>query len=339
LAGHSRSLRLAFAGTPAFAVAALDALHAAGFLVAGVFTQADRPAGRGLGLQPSAVKKRALALGIPVLQPLTFKAADAAAALAGLDVDAFIVVAYGLILPAAVLGIPRLGSFNIHASLLPRWRGAAPIQRAILAGDAVTGVTIMRMEAGLDTGPMLGVRAEPILAEDTALSLHDRLSVLGGELLVSVLADLSAGPVPERAQPASGVTYAAKIDKAEARIDWREDAASLARKIRAFYPSPIAETSFRGLQLRIHEAQPSEPAAPVTGDGVAPAAAQAAALVQCPSPPPPGTVLGLVADGIAVACGQGVLYVKRLQLPGRKTVAAREFANAQPLSGARFGNE
>ncbi len=327
MAGHSRSLRLAFAGTPAFAVAALDALQSAGFLVAGVFTQADRPAGRGLGLQPSPFKKRAVELGIPVLQPLTFKAPDAADALAALGVDAFIVVAYGLILPAAVLGIPRLGSFNIHASLLPRWRGAAPIQRAILAGDAATGVTIMRMEAGLDTGPVLGVRAEPILAEDTALSLHDRLSVLGGELIVSVLADLSVGPVPERAQPAEGVTYAAKIDKAEARLDWREDAASLARKIRAFNPWPIAETRFRGVQLRIHEARPTPPPAP------------AAAHAPDASAAPPGTVLGLVADAIAVACGQGVLYVKRLQLPGRKAVTAREFANAQPLSGALFGGE
>jgi methionyl-tRNA formyltransferase len=323
LAGHSRSLRLAFAGTPAFAVAALDALHSAGFLVAGAFTQADRPAGRGLGLQPSPVKKRAVELGIPVLQPLTFKAPDAADALAALGVDAFIVVAYGLILPAAVLGIPRLGSFNIHASLLPRWRGAAPIQRAILAGDAATGVTIMRMEAGLDTGPMLRARAVPILAEDTALTLHDRLGVLGGELIVSVLADLSVGAVQEQSQPASGVTYAAKIDKAEARIDWRDDAASLARKIRAFNPWPIAETRFRGQQLRIHEAQPAPPSA------LAPDAASA----------PPGTVLGLVADAIAVACGQGVLYVRRLQLPGRKAVAAREFANAQPLGGAQFGSE
>lgn len=327
MAGHSRSLRLAFAGTPAFAVAALDALHSAGFLVAGAFTQADRPAGRGLGLQPSPVKQRAVELGIPVLQPLTFKAAEASDALAALGVDAFIVVAYGLILPAAVLGIPRLGSFNIHASLLPRWRGAAPIQRAILAGDAATGVTIMRMEAGLDTGPMLKARAVPILAEDNAQTLHDRLSVLGGELIVSVLADLSVGPVPERAQPADGVTYAAKIDKAEARIDWREDAASLARKIRAFNPWPIAETRFRGLQLRIHVAEPAP--------GDAPAAVQA----PVPSSAPPGTVLGLVGDAIAVACGQGLLYVKRLQLPGRKAVAAREFANAQSLSGAQFGGE
>jgi len=317
LAGHSRSLRLAFAGTPAFAVAALDALHSAGFLVAGAFTQADRPAGRGLGLQPSPVKKRAVELGIPVLQPLTFKAPDAADALAALGVDAFIVVAYGLILPAAVLGIPRLGSFNIHASLLPRWRGAAPIQRAILAGDAATGVTIMRMEAGLDTGPVLGVRAEPILAEDTALSLHDRLSVLGGELIVSVLADLSVGPVPERAQPAEGVTYAAKIDKAEARLDWREDAASLARKIRAFNPWPIAETRLHGTQLRIWDAEPAPRDAPAAGAE-------------------PGLILAASDAGIDVACGRGALRILKLQLAGRKALCAREFINAQKLDGARF---
>jgi len=329
LAGQSRSLRLAFAGTPAFAVGALDALHAAGFDIAGVFTQADRPAGRGQSLYHGPVKKRALELGIPVLQPLSFKEPGAAEALRTLAVDAFVVVAYGLILPAAALGIPRLGSFNIHASLLPRWRGAAPIQRAILAGDAETGVTIMRMEAGLDTGPMLESRAVPILPHDTAATLHDRLSVLGGELIVSVLADLSAGAVPERAQPTNGVTYAAKIDKAEARIDWREDAASLDRKIRAFNPWPIAETRFRGLQLRIHEAQPASagtPPSPMDAES----APKASSL--------PGTVLGLLADGIGVVCGQGVLSIKRLQLPGRKPVDAREFANGQSLPGVRFGD-
>ncbi len=323
MTGQSRSLRLAFAGTPDFAVRALDALHRAGFEIAGVFTQADRPAGRGQSLQPGPVKKRAIELGIPVLQPLSFKEPGAADALRRLRVDAFIVAAYGLILPAAVLGIPRLGSFNIHASLLPRWRGAAPIQRAILAGDAATGVTIMRMEPGLDTGPMLGVRAVPILATDTAGTLHERLSELGAELIVSALADLGAGRATERAQPASGVTYAAKIDKAEARIDWRDDAASVDRKIRAFNPWPIAETRFRGLQLRIHEAQAAAP----PGEAQEPSTAQ------------PGTVLGLVADRLAVACGRGVLYVERLQLPGRKPVHAREFANAQPLRGAQFGNE
>ncbi len=329
MAGQSRSLRLAFAGTPVFAVSALDALHAAGFDIAGVFTQADRPAGRGQSLQQGPVKKRALELGIPVLQPTSFKEPGAADALRELSVDAFVVVAYGLILPAAALGIPRLGSFNIHASLLPRWRGAAPIQRAILAGDAETGVTIMRMEAGLDTGPMLRARAIPIRPDDTAASLHDRLSELGGELIVSVLTDLGAGPVPERAQPTSGVTYAAKIDKAEARIDWRQDAASLDRKVRAFNPWPVAETRLRGLQLRIHEAQPASAGAlpPPMGTPWGTGA-----------PPAPGTVLGLFADGIAVACGQGVLCIKRLQLPGRKPVDAREFANAQPLHGVQLGD-
>jgi len=312
-------------------------LHGAGFALAAVFTQADRPAGRGRSLQPSAVKKRAMELGIPVLQPASFKTAEAYDSLRGLAVDAFVVAAYGLILPAAVLGIPRLGCFNIHASLLPRWRGAAPIQRAILAGDAATGITIMRMEPGLDTGPMLAARATPISPKDTAQTLHDRLSVLGGELIVAVLADLGAGPVPERPQPTSGVSYAAKIDKAEARIDWREDAENLGRKIRAFNPWPIAETRFRGRQLRIHEAE----TAPQIAAASAPAApaALAAALAQEPSPSPPGTVLGLVAEGVSVACGRGVLTLKRLQLPGRKVVDARELANAEPLIGAQFDSE
>ena len=293
---------------------ALDALHSAGHAIRAVFTQADRPAGRGLAVQESAVKRRARELGIAVLQPQTFKSPETLAALRGLAVDALVVVAYGLILPAEALAVPRLGAFNIHGSLLPRWRGAAPIQRAILAGDATTGITIMRMDAGLDTGPMLLARAIDILPSDTSASLHDRLAALGGELMCAALEDLSRGTLSERPQPTAGVSYAAKISKGEARIDWRAAAAAIARQVRAFNPWPIAETTYDGAQLRIWEA--------------APLAVNAEA---------PGNVLDVTQEGIVVACGSGALRITRLQLAGRKPLPAREFANAHPLAGARFG--
>ncbi len=310
------SLRLAFAGTPAFAVPTLDALRAAGHSILTVFTQADRPAGRGRIVQPSAVKKRAIELEIPVLQPATFKSEAALAALRELDVDALIVVAYGLILPQAALAIPRWGCINVHASLLPRWRGAAPIQRAILAGDTTTGITIMRMEAGLDTGPMLATRAVPVAADATSRSLTERLATLGGELLCETLAAIASGRCEPRPQPEHGVLYAAKIAKAEAVIDWHEDAVTIERKVRAFDPWPIAETRFQGAQLRVWEAEALDV------DAHAPA----------------GCVLHAAASGIDVACGRGTLRIKRLQQPGRKPVSAREFANASPLAGARFAD-
>jgi methionyl-tRNA formyltransferase len=313
LSEPSRSLRLAFAGTPPFAVPALEAL-AGRFELVAVFTQQDRPAGRGRALQMSAVKQRALELGIPVHQPASFKSAEAQDLLRGLEVDAFVVVAYGLILPAAALSAPRLGCFNIHASLLPRWRGAAPIQRAILAGDRRTGVTIMRMEAGLDTGPMLASVAVDIDAHDTSTSLHDRLAPLGAALVCEVLEALARGEARETPQPSEGVTYAAKIDKAEALIDWREDAAAIARKVHAFDPWPIAETRLHGTQLRIWDAEVAAP----SGTGVHAA---------------PGSVLAAGSAGIDVSCGRGVLRIQRLQLPGRKPLTARQFANAQPLVG------
>jgi len=318
LSAHPCSLRLGFAGTPGFAVPALDALARSAHTIEAVFTKADRPAGRGRTLQASPVKKRALELGIAVHQPASFKTADACELLRDLKLDALVVVAYGLILPPAALAAPRLGCFNIHASLLPRWRGAAPIQRALLAGDASTGVSIMRMDASLDTGPLLAARALDIEPLDTAGTLHDRLAVLGSELLCHTLDALAMGRAQEVPQPEAGVTYADKITKAEALIDWQEDAVHILRRVRAFNPSPIAETRLGGVQLRVWQAE------------IAPAPAVAAA--------PPGTVLSATSEGILVACGRGALRLIRLQLPGRKPLVAHEFLQAQPLAAARFAN-
>jgi methionyl-tRNA formyltransferase len=318
-------LRLGFAGTPQFSVAALDALLGSRHRVVAVFTQPDRPAGRGQTLQLSAVKRRALDAGLAVLQPSSFKTPDAAAALDRLQLDALVVVAYGLILPAAVLALPKLGCFNIHGSLLPRWRGAAPIQRALLAGDTTTGVTIMRMEAGLDTGPLLAAREVRIGERETAGSLHDRLAPLGGELLVETLDAIAAGSAREQPQSQFGITYAEKITKAEALIDWREAATSILRRVRAFNPWPIAETRMNGAQLRVWDAElvPGTPTAPPFGAALPPSAA-----------PPPGSVVAASSAGIDVACGRGALRLLRLQLAGRKPLAAPEFLKSQraPLS-------
>jgi methionyl-tRNA formyltransferase len=314
-----RSLKLAFAGTPEFAVPALTALRAAGHEILAVYTQADRPAGRGRLLQASPVKQRAQHCGIAVHQPATFRSAEALDLLASLGIDAFIVVAYGLILPAEALAVPPLGCLNIHASLLPRWRGAAPIQRAILSGDAITGVTIMRMEEGLDTGPVLAAQAVDIWEQDSAQSLSRRLSLLGATMICETLDALSCGPVATVAQASAGVTYAAKISKAEAQIDWHGDAEGIARKVRAFNPWPIAETHFNERQLRIWEA-----------------AAAGAPAVPPPGTAPPGTVLGVSTAGIEVACGQGVLRITRLQAPGGKVLDAQQFANSAQLLGAQF---
>ena len=349
-------MRLGFAGTPEFAVPALDALARSRHHIAAVFTQPDRPAGRGLGLHASAVKQRAGELGLPVHQPRSFKTPDAEATLRSLDLDAFVVVAYGLILPPSVLAAPKLGCFNIHASLLPRWRGAAPIQRALLAGDATTGITIMRMEAGLDTGPMLAVRTLEIAPRETGGTLHDRLAQLGGELIASTLDAVASGGAREEPQPEVGITYAQKINKAEALIDWSDDAASILRRVRAFDPWPIAETKLEGMQLRVWEAElgPDAELAAPKPDVELPARAAAFASVQAPSPlaalpgaasigfglagAAPGTVIGASNAGIDVACGGGVLRILRLQLAGRKPLTAREFIKAQRLAGARFAN-
>ena len=311
------SLRLGFAGTPEFAVASLDALARSTHRIEAVFTRPDRPAGRGRTVHPSPVKKRALELGMTVHQPASFKTSETHEILRSLRLDALVVVAYGLLLPPSALAIPRLGCFNVHASLLPRWRGAAPIQRAILAGDAATGVTIMRMEAGLDTGPALAARAVDISPLDTAGSLHDRLALLGGELLCQALDALASGRVSEVPQPQVGITYAAKISKSEALIDWHEDAEQVLRRIRAYNPTPVAETRLDGAQLRIWEAESVSPAEELKAR--------------------PGTVLRADPSGIVVACGQGQVRIVRLQLAGRKPLAARDFIQARSLAGAMFG--
>jgi methionyl-tRNA formyltransferase len=317
LSAAASSLKLGFAGTPDFAVPALNRL-AAQHRICAVFTQPDRPAGRGQALHVSPVKRRALDLGLTVHQPASFKLPEALALLRAAELDALIVAAYGLILPVAALEIPKWGCINIHASLLPRWRGAAPIQRALLAGDSMTGVTIMRLEAGLDTGPMLNARTTPIAPTDTAKTLHERLAEMGAELICETLDACSSGRTREVVQPTEGVTYAQKIDKAEARIHWQQSAEQIDRQVRAFNPSPIAETRFNGGQLRVWDAESIE----------APAGGRGTML--------PGTVLTATQEGIDVVCGTGVLRILRLQLAGRKPLPAAEFLRGQRLDGMRF---
>ena len=309
-------MRLGFAGTPGFAVPALNALADSRHSVVTVLTKADSVAGRGRVVHMSAVKMRALELGLEVHQPRSLRDPEAVQMLQALEMDALVVVAYGLLLPPPVLAAPRLGCFNIHASLLPRWRGAAPIQRAVLAGDASTGISIMRMDAGLDTGPVVASRATDIGPFETAGSLHDRLAAIGAGLMRETLDDIEAGRAAETPQATAGATYAGKIAKSEAKLDWREDSEQLLRRIRAFNPTPVAETSWADTQLRIWEAVPAPPAP-------APGAA-------------PGTVLCASAEGVDVACGRGALRITRLQLAGRKPLTAAEFLRAQRLTGARF---
>jgi len=310
------SLRIAFAGTPQFALPALQALLKSRHQVIGVLTQPDRPAGRGQQLRSSPVKLLALDAHLPLAQPSTLKTVESRAELTRWAPDVLVVVAYGLILPPPVLALPRLGCINIHGSLLPRWRGAAPIQRAILAGDAETGVTIMQLDAGLDTGPMLLERVRPIGSQDTAGDLHDALSELGAAALLEALDGLAAGALKPRAQPAEGVSYAPKIEKSEAPIDWSVSAIHLDRKIRAFNPWPVAETRFAGESLRVLQARIAEPIGAHDA---------------------PGTLLGIADDGLHVACGEGVLAVRELQRAGKRPVSARDFANAVRLAGLRFG--
>jgi methionyl-tRNA formyltransferase len=312
-------LRIVFAGTPEFAVPALDALHAAGHRIVAVYTQPDRPAGRGRALAASPVKQRALLLGLPVEQPPTLKSAAAQEQLAAYAPDVMIVVAYGLLLPQAVLDIPRLGCLNIHASLLPRWRGAAPIQRAVQAGDERSGVTIMQMEAGLDTGPEL-LRREIVLApRETGGSLHDRLAPLGAEAIVAALSGWAAGTLRAVPQPAQGATYAAKLTKDEATLDWSRPAVELDRQVRAFNPWPVAVTTLAGEPVRIWQAQ--------AWPGAAPPATE------------PGTVVEAADGRIIVATGSGLLELQTLQFPGRKPLAARDVLNSRALACARFGAE
>ncbi len=318
-------LRIAFAGTPAFALPALDALAASRHRLVGVLTQPDRPAGRGRALRASPVKQRALELQLPIAQPARLTDDAARAPLREWQPELLVVVAYGLILPPAVLELPRLGCLNIHASLLPRWRGAAPIQRAILAGDGESGVTIMQMDTGLDTGPLLAQRAVPIEAHMTSAGLHDAFAQLGAGLLLEVIASLEAGTARPRAQPAEGASYAHKLEKREALIDWSASAVHIARQVRGCNPWPIAETSLAGTQLRIWQAD----ALAASSEGPTPIEGSAAA--------PPGTVLGLHDGQLLVACGEGVLAINQLQAAGRRVLSAAEFAHGHALDGLRFG--
>ena len=300
-------MRIVFAGTPEFAVSSLRAAARHHEVVA-VYTQPDRPAGRGRGLAPAPAKPEAVARGIPVYQPESLKDEAAQQQLRDLQPDLMVVVAYGLILPKAVLAIPTHGCWNVHASLLPRWRGAAPIQRAIQAGDAKTGVCLMQMEAGLDTGPVLLHQELPIAATDTGGQLHDKLAKLGAQVLSDGLGLLRAGIKPiARPQPEQGVTYAHKLDKAEARLDWAQGADVLARTVRAFNPWPIAEATLAGERVRIHGA---------------------VALDEAHSQAP-GTVLAASRDGIDIACGQGALRLRTLQREGGKAITAADYLNAR----------
>lgn len=309
------ALRIVFAGTPEFSVPCLDAAAARGEVVA-VYTQPDRPAGRGRALAESPVKQRAKQLGIEVFQPATLRDVEAQAQLSRLKPDLMVVVAYGLILPQAVLDIPTHGCWNVHASLLPRWRGAAPIQRAIEAGDAETGVDLMRMEKGLDTGPLMLRLTTPITDTDTGGTLHDRLSALGAEVLGDGLKLLRAGMVPVATkQPDEGATYAHKLEKAEARLDWAQPAVVLARKVRAFHPWPVAECELVGERLRVH--------------GAVPLSASAARVLDV-ARHPPGTLVAATREGLTVACGEGALRLTVVQREGGKPVGAADFLNARP---------
>ena len=298
-------LRIVFAGTPEFAAEHLKALLDSPYEIVAVYTQPDRPAGRGQKLMPSPVKQLALEHSIAVMQPPTLRAPDAQAELAALKPDLMVVVAYGLILPQAVLDIPRLGCINSHASLLPRWRGAAPIQRAIEAGDSKSGVTVMHMEAGLDTGPMLLTAVTPITREDTGGSLHDRLAELGPPAVIEAIAGLAAGTLVGEVQDDSLATYAHKLNKDEARIDWSRPAVELERLVRAFNPWPICHSTLNGEALKVLAATLTE------GKGA------------------PGEIIGASKDGLLVACGEQALCLTRLQLPGGKALNFSDLFNSR----------
>lgn len=310
-----------FCGTPDFAVPALDALVAAGHAIAAVYTQPDRPAGRGRHLQATPVAGRAVALGLPLRKPAKL-VPDEIESLRALAPDALVVVAYGLILPAAALAVPRLGCFNIHASLLPRWRGAAPIQRAVLAGDAASGITIMRMDAGLDTGPLLLHESLAIAPAMTAGELHDALAPIGARLIVRALGEIAAGTAREAPQPSAGVTYARKITKDEARLDWSLPAAEIARRVRGYNPAPMAWTELApGFASGTGDARVRVLRAHAEGDA---AGGQA------------GAVLGADAGGVRVATGSGVLVITELQFAGGKPLTAQQAAGARSWAGVQL---
>jgi methionyl-tRNA formyltransferase len=307
-------MRLAFAGTPAFARAALAGLLEAGFQVVQVLSQPDRPAGRGLQSRPSEVKALALEQGLPVFQPPTLRADEALAALAEAGADAMIVAAYGLLLPSRVLELFPIGCINIHASLLPRWRGAAPIARAILEGDEETGISIMRMDTGLDTGPVYLRRALPIAPHDTARTLHDRLAALGARCIVEALPMIEHGLMPQP-QSVAGVTYAHKIGKGEAELDWGRSATALDRQVRAFNPFPVASTTLRGESLRVWKACALDAE---TG--------------------PPGVIARVERGGLVVGCGSGALRIEEVQRPGARRMPVSAFVAGVPVrEGERLG--
>jgi methionyl-tRNA formyltransferase len=327
-------MRIAFAGTPDFAVPALKALVNSSHTVVGVLTQPDRPKGRGRQIAASPVKQAALAHGLPISQPQTLKDEAGRVDLASWEPDVLVVVAYGLILPRAALTLPRLGCLNIHASLLPRWRGAAPIQRAVLAGDAVTGVTIMQMDVGLDTGPMLLKKEVPIARTDTGGSLHDRLAAVGALAVVEALDGYSRGTLMPEPQPTDGVTYAAKIEKTEALIDWSRGAVEIERQVRAFNPWPVAETRMDGEQLRVFEAL-------VESTGFAAPERRELTLPPDRSDSETGTIVAVRDDAIVVQCGTGRLALSQVQRPGRRALSAGDFARGGSgtthLLGKRLG--
>jgi methionyl-tRNA formyltransferase len=311
LTAVDRSLAVAFAGTPSFALPALDAIAASRHRLVVVYTQPDRPAGRGRELAASPVRKRALSLGLPVEQPESLRDPEAPARLSGHSPDVMVVVAYGLLLPRAMLDVPRLGGLNIHASMLPRWRGAAPVARAIEAGDTTTGVCIMGMEAGLDTGPVMLRQELAIAPRETAGELEARLAAVGARLIVAALDALAEGRASFEPQAAALATYARKLQKSEARIAWDESAEVIERRVRAQNPWPVAETRLEGLQLRIWQAR----------------------VVAAAAGPRPGTILAAGPEGVVVMTARNALAIERLQLPGRRAVTAADFANTRGFVG------
>lgn len=313
MSGSSRPIL--FAGTPDFAVPSLRALLASGHELAAVLTQPDRPAGRGRTPRPSPVKEVATEHCIPVLQPVSLRAAEVQAELREFAPELLVVVAYGLLLPPAVLELPRRGCINVHASLLPRWRGAAPIQAALLAGDAQTGVCLMQLEPGLDTGPVLARAAAAIGPRETSSELHDRLSVLGAQLLAEHLDAVLAGALAAEAQPAKGVTYAHRIKKSDARLDWARSVVELDRQVRAYFGWPVADTLLDGQQLRVWRAEPSK----------------------APSHAPPGTIIKIDDAGVLVQTGDGVLRLLEVQAAGRARTSALAFARGRELIGKQLG--
>ncbi len=310
----SRALRIIFAGTPDFSVPPLQALLASEHDVVAVYTQPDRPAGRGRKLSPSPVKEVALDAAVPVQQPVNFKNPQDVAQLLDYQADLMVVVAYGLLLPQAVLDAPRLGCINIHASILPRWRGAAPIQRSVMAGDKESGVTIMQMELGLDTGPMLLVSTVQLAENETGGSLHDRLSTLGATALMDALPGIADGSLQGQPQDDEQSCYARKLDKSEAWIDWQQPASVIERQVRAFNPWPVAQGKYENANMRIWNAHAIS--------GVAAA---------------PGTVMAAGRDGIDVATVDGLLRITRLQMPGKRAMSAQDFLNANAVQGIVLG--